>query len=529
MQKNSYNFSEFGFSSQIIRDLVAENTKVSPFIKSFFSLDAFKNQIETKQVSKENRLVLNSALLAQNESIELTKSTQNNIDVLKNQNTFTITTGHQLNFLTGPLYSIYKIIQVIIWADKLNKSYPENKFIPMFWMASEDHDFEEINHINLFNSKFEVEAENQDDFIAGKIKATNFDAIETALLAKFSDENLKAKIKSYLGHYIDGDLAQATRGLLNELFGAYGLVIIDGDDKDLKQLFLPTIKREIEESVTFKNVTQSNLELDKAGYHNQVFLRDCNLFYIKNETTRYRIIKTEDGFEINGEQFLTSELLNIADQFPERFSPNALMRPLYQETILPNLVYFGGGGEIAYWLQLKSLFKDLSIPFPLLRVRDSYVLLPEKQMDLLDELKFSVLDLKQNGDDLAKIFVKQNATSDISMNEEFDLFNKLKVRLISKVESKDLGIQRFIEGELMKIENQLDKIEKKLIQSEKKSLDTSVKQIQRLRDKIYPKNGFQERFESFLQYVNNEKFISELKNKAEDGLTNEPKIQIIKV
>jgi bacillithiol biosynthesis cysteine-adding enzyme BshC len=527
MQKNSYSFSEFGFSSQIIRDLVTNNTKINSFIESSFSLESFKSQIETKQLSFDNRLVLNGALLNQNHAVNLTQTTQKNIEALKNENSFTITTGHQLNFLTGPLYSIYKILQVIIWAEKLNKTYPENKFIPTFWMASEDHDFEEINHINLFNSKFKIEAENQSNFIAGKITATNFDAIETELLAKFSDENLKAKIKSYLMKYNNRNLAEATRELLNELFGEFGLVIIDGDDKKLKQLFLPTIKRELEESVTFKNVTQSNLELDESGYHNQVFLRDCNLFYIENETTRYRIIKTDNGFEINGNQFLKTELIGIANQFPERFSPNALMRPLYQETILPNLVYFGGGGEIAYWLQLKSLFNDLELPFPLLRVRDSYLLLPEKQIELLNELAYSVLDLKQNVDDLTKAFVKENSTSDISMNEELDLFNKLKVKLISKVESKDVGIQRFIEGELVKIENQLDKVEKKLIQNEKKSLEKSIKQIQRLKDKIYPKNGFQERFENFLQYVNNENFISDLKKETENNLTVEPKIQII--
>ena len=527
MQKKSYSFSEFGFSSQIIRDLVTNNTNINPFIDSFFSLAAFENQIKTKQFSDENRLILNAALLNQNKSIALTALSENNIELLKNKNTFTITTGHQLNFLTGPLYSIYKIIQVIIWTEKLNKTYPKQKFIPTFWMASEDHDFEEINHINLFNSKFEIEAENQSNFIAGKIKSTNFDAIETELLAKFSDEALKSKIKNFLSYYKDENLAHATRGLLNELFGAYGLVIIDGDDKNLKQLFSPVIKRELEESVTFKNVTQSNLELDKAGYHSQVFLRDCNLFYIEHETTRYRIIKTDNGFEINGNQFLNSELMDLANEFPERFSPNALMRPLYQETILPNLVYFGGGGEIAYWLQLKSLFNDLAIPFPLLRVRDSYVLLSENQIDLIDELAYSVLDLKQNIDDLTKAYVKEHSTSDISMNEEMQLFTQLKDKLTLKVESKDIGIQRFIEGELVKIENQLDKIEKKLIQNEKKSLEKSIKQIQRLKDKIYPKNGFQERFENFLHYVNNDKFIGDLKVIAEENLTEDPKVQTI--
>jgi len=528
MQKNSYSFSEFGFSSQIIRDLVGKNKSTNRFVGEYFSVEAIKSQIASKDFSNENRAILHRALNQQNKKVELTDQSQRNIDLLKAKNTFTITTGHKLNFVTGPLYSIYKIIQVIIWAERLNEIYPSYKFIPTFWMASEDHDFEEINHINLFNSKFEIEAENQSNFIAGKIIPTNFETIETELLSKFSDENLKSKIKNYLSEYEGENLADATRGLLNKIFGEYGLIIIDGDDESLKEVFLPIVKRELEESVTFNNVTQSNLELDKAGYHNQVFLRDCNLFYIENETARYRIIKTDNGFEINGNQYSKSELLDVAKEYPKRFSPNALMRPLYQETILPNLAYFGGGGEIAYWLQLKSLFNDLGLAFPLLRVRDSYVLLSGKQMELLNELEYSVLDLKGNIDDLTKAYVKQNSTSDISMDEEMQLFKELKIKLTSKVESKDIGIQRFIEGELVKIENQLDRIEKKLIQSEKKSLEKSIKQIQRLKDKIFPKNGFQERFENVLQYVNNENFIVDLKKEAEAKLTEEAKIQIIK-
>ena len=529
MQKDSYSFSEFGFSSQIIRDLVSNNVKTKAFVNTFFSLKAFENQLKEKQFSEKERLVLKKTLIEQNLSIVLSDSTKLNIDSIQSKNTFTITTGHQLNLLTGPLYSIYKIIQVIIWSEKLKNEYPNNNFVPTFWMASEDHDFEEINHLNLFNSKFEITNNDQNNYIAGKITATNFDELSQKLLSKFSDEKLKDKIESYLSYYKGSNLACATRNLLNNLFGEYGLVIIDGDDRSLKTLFLPIIKKELIDSVTFKNVSQSNLELDKVGYHHQVFLRECNLFYIKDDKIRFRIIKTKDGFEINDKYFTTSELLDEANQFPERFSPNVLMRPVYQETILPNLVYFGGGGEIAYWLQLKNLFNTLNLTFPLLRVRDSYVLLSEKQINSISELNYSVFDLKQNIDDLTKAYVKNNSTSDISMNDEMDLFNQLKSKLHNKVDYKDLGIKRFIEGELVKIENQLHKIEKKLIQNEKKNLEKSIKQIQQLKSKIYPLNGFQERFENFLQYINQDDFISNLKSNAEQVLSDDPKISVFEM
>jgi len=529
MQKDSYSFSEFGFSSQIIQDLVSKNSKVNPFVDYFFSDKNIENQFNKKNFNCDDRLKLHNSLVKQNKSITLNLKSKTNIDLLKNDNTYTITTGHQLNFLTGPLYAIYKIIQIINWTEKLNKTYPHQHFVPIFWMATEDHDFEEINHIHLFNSKIEIEAENQQNYIAGEIVPSNFESVKLEILEKFSDETLKTKIEQFINYYKNNNLAQATRGLLNELFGKYGLVIIDGNDHALKKSFLPIIKQEIKHQVTFNSVSKTNIELENSGYHNQVFLRECNLFYIENEKVRHRIIKTEKGFEINHQDFTANQLIEEAEKHPERFSPNALMRPLYQETILPNLVYFGGGGEIAYWLQLNNLFKTLNLTYPLLRVRDSYILLNQKDFDLLNKFKYSVLDLKQNIDDLLKIFVKNNATSDIQMNDEIEFFNKMKQSLTSKVEKKDIGLQRFIEGELVRIENTLDKIEKKLIQNEKKHQEKTLKQIQKLRDKIYPKNGFQERYENFLQYAYQPDFINNLKKEAEQYLTEQPQIKVVEV
>jgi bacillithiol biosynthesis cysteine-adding enzyme BshC len=529
MIKNSYSFSEFNFSSKIIRDLVDKKDKVKPFITDFFSIDKLKIQIDEKRFSNKKRKDLYQSLLNQNIEIELSVASKKNIELVLEDNTFTTTTGHQLNLMSGPLYSIYKIIQVIVWSQEMKSKLPDFNFVPVFWMATEDHDFEEINHIHLFNSKIEWNKIGQEDFITGKVITNEFNKFEEQVLSKFSDEIIRTKVEKYLSYYNSTNLSKATRLLLNDLFGEYGLVIIDGDDKRLKQGFSDAVKRELSESVTFKSVTNSNLKLDQAGYHNQVHLRECNLFYIDENSKRHRIVKVEDGFQIDSIFYNDRSLLELGAQFPERFSPNALMRPVYQETILPNLVYFGGGGEIAYWLQLKDLFDELDLAFPLLRVRDSYVLLSEKQTGLMAEFKYSVLDLKQNMDDLAKAYTKVNAKSDISMIEEFSLFENLRIKLNSKVVNSDLGVKRFVEGELVRIESQLEKIEKKLIQSEKKNLEQSIKQIQKLKDKIYPLNGFQERYENILQYISNDNFIQTIKKEAEQSLTVQPQIKVFKI
>jgi uncharacterized protein YllA (UPF0747 family) len=203
------------------------------------------------------------------------------------------------------------------------------------------------------------------------------------------------------------------------------------------------------------------------------------------------------------------------------------MRPLYQESVLPNLAYFGGGGEIAYWLQLKNLFTAVKLQFPLLRVRDSYLLLSNKQVGILDGLEISILDLKKELGDLTRVHVKANSKN-VDLVKEAELFSKFEQELKSKLYSGDVGLSRFVESELVKMKNQLDKIEKKIIQSEKKFLEKDIKNIEKLKNVIYPKGGFQERYENFLQYAFKDDFIEVIKKEAEVSLTNQPQIKLIK-
>jgi uncharacterized protein YllA (UPF0747 family) len=253
------------------------------------------------------------------------------------------------------------------------------------------------------------------------------------------------------------------------------------------------------------------------------------LFYIENNRIRHRIVKTNTAFEINGQAKTESELIEELNEFPERFSPNALLRPVYQEIVLPNLCYFGGGGEIAYWLQLKDLFDVLNLTFPLLRVRDSYVLLNKKQLNQLDDLGLTVLDLKQNYDDLIKSYINTHTTKELTLEQEKEALNQIKTAIINKTNSKDVGLSRFIESEVVKMNHQLEKIEKKLLQNEKKNQEQTLKQIKRLRDKIYPNNGFQERHENVLQYIHLPNFINDLKKKLEATITENISIKIFEV
>ncbi len=227
--------------------------------------------------------------------------TSGNIQLLKDANTFTITTGHQLNLFTGPLYFIYKIASTINLCKQLKNEFPDHNFVPIYWMATEDHDFEEINYFNFKGKKVKW---NKESF--GPVGRLSTEGLQE-VFELFSDElgigsnadylrNLF--IKSYLEHE---HLADATRFLANELFKTEGLVIVDGDSKPLKKLFIPYVKKELLEQNSLKNVMETNEQL--KDYFVQVNPREINLFYIE-DNLRERIIFEDNKFKINNTKYL---------------------------------------------------------------------------------------------------------------------------------------------------------------------------------------------------------------------------------
>ena len=529
MIQDQFSFSEFSFSSTIIRDLVENKAKIAEFLPHFFSLSEISEQTKRKEFSQRQRLKLVEALEIQNRNLDLSELSQANINKLKDRTTYTITTGHQLNLLTGPLYSIYKVAQIISLSRAMNERDPSNSYVPVFWMATEDHDFEEINHIHLFGNKIAWDKVGQENRIVGEIEPIDINAFTDPIDEKYRDEHLKEILAQFTSVYKQSkNLADAARTIMNKLFADYGLVIIDGNDASLKQAFVPTAIREINEGLVQSAVNATNEKLAAAGYHNQVFVRECNLFYINADGVRQRISKNGATFQIDDRDFTADELVKMVENSPKQFSPNALLRPVYQELILPNLAYIGGGGEIAYWLQLNAVFKSLDLTFPLLRVRDSILLLKEKEISELENLKLTVPDLKRDLHDLVKDIALEEVKLEIELNGEIDQLKTIKAHLIEKAESINKGLVGMIEAEFSKMEKSIERIESKLIKAEKAKHEVKANKIKKLQSKIYPNGGFQERFENFIPYIlNDNQFIS----KIVDNLTaqDHPLIRVLEI
>src|SRR5919199_2606988 len=356
--------SSTGQFSQLFLDYLDQTDSLTPFYSRFPTLAAFKEQLKDKNFDQSKRRILVESLERQYEGI----TNKPDFSVLLQPNTFTVTTGHQLNIFTGPLYIVYKLITTIKLARQLQEAYPDYTFVPVYWMATEDHDFAEINHFSLFGKNYAWQTEQR-----GAVGRMNPQELQS--LFGQIPEKLTLFEEAYLKQQT---LADAVRYYINELFGAEGLVCLDADDAALKRVFAPIMRDELVHQHSGQLVQEQTELLANTGYKTVIAPRDINLFYL-DEQLRERIERIEDGtYKIvhTKIRFSESELLAILDEHPERFSPNVVLRPLYQETILPNLAYIGGPSEVPYWLQLKKVFDHFQTPFPILMPRNFAMYVP---------------------------------------------------------------------------------------------------------------------------------------------------------
>lgn len=499
MLQKEYLFEELKMSSKLVRDIVNHKDSLKALVGDFYSLENIQKRAASKNHALEARNILVDVLNQQYGDVVVSNATQLNIESLQHPNTFTITTGHQLNLMGGHLYYIYKIAQIINVAKELNSRADGNKYVPIFWMATEDHDFAEINHINLFNQKITWEKQSPHDEVTGRISTEGLNQELQKIESLFQDDSVLAKVRELTHIYKSTkNLAQASRLLVNHLFGEHGIVVIDGDDPKLKSLFKQYMLLEVNEEVGFKTVTATNQYLEKELYHEQVHVRECNLFYIDEHNVRHRIVKESSQFNINGKHFSRKEIAAEIEEFPERFSPNALYRPLYQEVVLPNLAYIGGGGEIAYWLQLKALFEAQGIEMPLIQLRDSILIVDSNQKELLDNLDLSLLDIKLGVDQIIKEITL--STSKEELHIDLGPLEQMRTTILEQGEKINPGLKGMIEAEFSKISKSIEKIEAKLMKEEKGKHDQLHNKLIKVREKFFPQGGFQERHENFIPY-----------------------------
>ncbi len=496
METLHFNREKTGLFTNISNQLSYNQIGLSKYIQSPFSKENFQKQIELKSKSftKSQREILFNVLKEKYNLVSESEKVTSNLSLLREENTFTITTGHQLSLFTGPIYFIYKILHTIRLSEELKKEYPDFNFVPVFWMASEDHDFEEIQSIQLFGKTLKWETEQKGP--VGRFNIESFEAIKKEF-AEFFENHPDSEIQNLLQSYEGNNLGEATFKLVNQLFKEYGLIIINGDDVQLKTEFKPTIEKEIKTQFSYNEVTKTSESLQEEGIKLQITPREINLFYIENNLrSRIQLIEGNYFIEEKG-TFTQEEILNLLEKHPESFSPNVVLRPLYQETILPNLCYLGGGGEMAYWLQLKGIFDNVQIPFPLIQVRNSFLQIDSGTLKKLEKINLTIEDIFNSTEELKKNYVLKNSADELNFENIDKSFSEFCNKISKQIIQVDLNLKSYSEAEISRLEKQLISIKQKLIKTEKNKHENSLIQIEQLKNKLFPNGGLQERSMNF--------------------------------
>ena len=492
-------FADTHSFSKAFLDYIGGEEVLKPFYTALPNLENFGKQLENRNFPTAHRSVLADTLNKQYQGLEISELTGKNIEALKDEKTFTITTGHQLNIFTGPLYFIYKIVTVITACKTLKATYPDCHFVPVYWMASEDHDFEEISHFRFNGKKYSWQTE------------------QTGAVGRFNPKELRSIFgeiisipvffqEAYLKHK---SLAEAVRYYVNALFGEQGLVVIDADDHDFKTLLKPVIEDDLFKGNANRLVTETSEKLDIAGYKAQVFPREINFFYLK-EDIRSRIVKEGAQYQVLDTEitFGKEELQAEVAQYPERFSPNVVLRPLYQELLLPNLAYVGGPSELVYWLQLKEVFTHFNTSFPLLMPRNFAGVVTPNIMTKIEKEGLSFTEIFEDEQHLVNRKVKANTANELSLEEELQRINSVFDQVLNQASEVDRTLEQMVAAERKRAQNSIRKVEKKILKAEKRNQETLVNRIYAIKESLFPGGAPQERKDNFLNfYIPDNQFV----------------------
>ncbi|MCG7858181.1 bacillithiol biosynthesis cysteine-adding enzyme BshC [Flavihumibacter sediminis] len=494
------NYSHTGYYNQIVTDYVAGSDELRSFYEHPVSEEGIRAAIAARQSFPTDRAALVNFLQKQYEGIPTSELVKLNIARISSNNTFTICTAHQPNIFTGYLYFIYKIIHVIKLADHFRETIPSYDFVPVFYLGNEDADLEELGKIFLNGEKLVWDTKQKG--AVGRMKTTGIEKLIARIDGELSvqphgKELMQLIRNAYIGA---SSIQEATFRLVNELFSSFGLVVLVPDDAALKKKMEPVFKDDLLRHIPSQVVAETTSRLAE-NYKVQANPREINTFYLRDDI-RNRIEKKDDFFHVvdTDIKFTEQELLNELELHPERFSPNVILRGLYQEMIMPNIAFVGGGGELAYWLELKDLFHHYKVPYPVQVLRNSFLLIEEQCEERIAKLDFVPEDFFREQRLLLDELVKRDSAVQVHLTSEIRDTRAFYEHLRSigaKVDNTLLTHITALETRMLK---QLQNLEKKLLRAEKRKFSDQSRQIETIRKTLFPNNGLQERVDNFMPW-----------------------------
>lgn len=498
-------YQQTGYFSRIITDYLEQAEELSPFYEHPVSAVGLRQALEARKRFHTDRTALVKALEEQYAGVFAgdpsgAPRVRENVARLAEENTFTVTTAHQPAIFTGNLYFIYKILHTIRLAEWLKEQDPAHHFVPVFFMGSEDADLDELGHIYLGGEK--IAWETKQTGAVGRMKTKGLDKVYYRIEGQLSVQPYGPELMRLLkAAYLDSpDIQTATFRLLHSLFAEYGLIVLIADKAVFKKQMAAVFEDDLFRQEPTRIVTESITRLSEH-YKIQANPRPINLFYLKDDL-RNRIERTPDGFQVVDTKirFTGQELRDELTHYPERFSPNVILRGLFQETILPNLAFIGGGGETAYWLELKELFGHYRVPFPVLILRNSFLLVQRHWLEKLVHAGFGIPDVFRGTDELINELVRRDSDHTLNLEEEIAAANSYYENLKALARPVDPTLEQHVTALQARALEPIRTLEKKLLKAERRRFGDQQRQLAALKAELFPHDNLQERVENFMPW-----------------------------
>lgn len=494
-------YSETNSFTKIVLDYMKGADDLKQFYAHEVSIEGIKASIAQRKNFKTNRQLITEQLNTQYENIPDKDLVKANIEKLSQESTFTICTAHQPNIFTGHLYFIFKILHTIKLADELSEQLPGYNFVPVYFMGSEDADLDELDHIVLDGTKYKWETTQTG--AVGRMK------VDDKLIALIHDISGRLSVEKFGEEIIDvlkrcfkknTTIEQATFLFVHHLFKSHGLVVLLPDNAAYKSAMISIFEDDIFANRPSEIVSETSKKLS-AKYKVQAHPREINLFYLK-DNIRNRIVQVKHKFMVHDTDIIFSkdELEKELEEHPEYFSPNVILRGLLQEIILPNIAFIGGGGELAYWLELKDLFSNYDVPFPVLIVRNSFLLVEEKFRKLMEKLKIASVDLFKGEQTLLNEIVHEESKRTLNLNDEVIKLQAVYDDIKLIVKDIDPTLLQHAEALQARAAKKLSGLEKKMLRAEKRKFEDTKNQLNKILDSLFPTGNLQERTENFMLY-----------------------------
>ncbi|TRZ75632.1 MAG: bacillithiol biosynthesis cysteine-adding enzyme BshC [Chitinophagaceae bacterium] len=521
-----------GLFSALINDYIETKGKAQSFVNYTQNIEGYKKAIDQRASFPTNRKVLVEVLQNQYTQLEKEGSVSNvqnnnnsnnsnnnrllnsldnkvaftlvndNVNLLLKENTFTVNTAHQPNIFTGPLYFLYKIVHAIQLAAELKKQFPQHNFVPIYYMGSEDADLQEVGSYTLAGEAYQWNTKQKGAIGRMKVDDELIKLLQNLegywLVQPAGKEALEILKQAYQK---EKTISEATLALVHAYFGKYGLVVIQPDNTNLKSLFIDVMEKELRTGFSQKAI-QSTKEKLASSYHVQSDGRDVNLFYLK-ENIRARIEKQGASYIVvdTDIHFTEEEIVKELHAHPDRFSPNVILRGVYQETILPGIAFIGGGGELAYWMELKNVFTEVKVHYPILQLRNSFMFMNEKQTAHWNSLGFALEEIFKPMLELELDYVKNQTKENLALTNHIASLNDLYTSIQQDVIKIDTSLGDHAKNLSVQAQKKLALLEKKMIRAEKRKQKTSIDRIQAIKGSLFPKNSVQERVDNFSVWV----------------------------